>query len=164
MRGFESHLPCHVGMSSSGQDTRLSIARREFDPLHPYQSFGSLAKTGKRSALNRENGSSILPGPTRLLAGSTTVVRLAVNQQDGGSNPLLPAKFRAVRCMVYGLIYIPRNRQIGVLAGFESQHGHHAGVIVWRRCLSYTQDQWSSILHPGTSFRVFSLSGKAPSF
>ena len=56
----------------------------------------------------------------------------------------------AVRCMVHGRSYKARNLQIGVQAGFESQHGHHAGLSVWWRRFSYKEDQWSSIPHPGT--------------
>ena len=58
-----------MGVSSSGQDARLSIARREFDPLRPYQVFGSVAKTEKHPALNRETREFDSPRAHQVILG-----------------------------------------------------------------------------------------------
>ena len=41
------------------------------------------------------------------------------------------SQVQAARCMVHGLPYKQRKFQIGAQAEFESQRGHHAGVVVW---------------------------------
>ena len=85
--GFNSHLRRHP-------------AEHEWSSARSFKSVrvGSLPTCGtKVSGSNLRGATRLAPtrlAPTRLLAGSTTVVRLAVNQQDGGSNPLLPAKVR----------------------------------------------------------------------
>ena len=58
-------------------------------------------------------------------------MRLAVNQEMCRFESCPQSQIRAARCMVHGLPYKQRKFQIGAQAEFESQRGHHAGVVVW---------------------------------
>jgi hypothetical protein len=60
--------------------------------------FGSVAKTGKRQPLKLVNGSSILPGPTRIFPDGEMVSRVAVNHLLNVRIVLWEPWPRGVRC------------------------------------------------------------------
>ena len=103
---------------------------------------GSLAKTGKRSALNRENGSSILPGPTRFVGRCCWQVAqrscgwLLTSKMEVRILSCQP-KCEAVRCMVHGRTYIPRISRSEYRLGSNpstatiARGARDAGVVVW---------------------------------
>ena len=103
-RGFESHLPYQVRVRRSRWPSTCLLNRTprvRFSPDPP----------GCSEVIQWQNAALLM---------QTLGVRLPPSEPD-----------KAVRCMVHGRSYKPHNPRIRVLAGFESQHGHHSPLVVW---------------------------------